>query len=172
MNQGMARRAPENAPGAIDMAALRARVRGTNINPDTLLATDYLNHFNEIIMLLELVPDAPECFEDVKAWQPRGYAEHFRESGLSDGPLAAACYDVADPRYRAPFDGTVAALNRRVERAVAEIEAALESGLSVALGEIVTAACADLQQKIGEASAIIHGAGAALGQDAIDKLFD
>ena len=36
-----------------------ARAKGTNVNDRTLLATDYLNHVNEIIMLLELVPDAP-----------------------------------------------------------------------------------------------------------------
>jgi len=37
-----------------------ARVAGKNINEKTLLATDYLNHFNEIIMLIELVPDLVE----------------------------------------------------------------------------------------------------------------
>ena len=36
---------------------LRHSVRGSNINEETLLATDYLNHFNEAIMLLELVTD-------------------------------------------------------------------------------------------------------------------
>ena len=44
--------------------AYSASAQGTNIDPQTLLATDYLNHFNEIVMLLELIPDMPECFED------------------------------------------------------------------------------------------------------------
>lgn len=37
------------------------RLRVANINPRTGLATDYLNHFNEAVMLLEMVPDMPEC---------------------------------------------------------------------------------------------------------------
>ena len=53
------------------------RVRGTNISEQTLLATDYLNHFNEIVMLLEMLADIPECFEDAKAWAPKSYPDHF-----------------------------------------------------------------------------------------------
>ena len=33
---------------------------GPNINPVTGLSTDYLNHFTEAIMLLELLPADPE----------------------------------------------------------------------------------------------------------------
>ncbi len=47
----------------------RLLVKGKNINEDTLMATDYLNHFNEIIMLLEMVPSMPECFDDCQEWQ-------------------------------------------------------------------------------------------------------
>ena len=28
-----------------------------NINEETLLVTDYLNHFNEVILLLEMAPN-------------------------------------------------------------------------------------------------------------------
>jgi hypothetical protein len=35
-----------------DFLAMRARVRDTNISETTLLATDYLNHFNEVVMML------------------------------------------------------------------------------------------------------------------------
>ena len=30
------------------------------VHPVTGLATDYLNHYNEIVMLLDLVPSMPE----------------------------------------------------------------------------------------------------------------
>jgi hypothetical protein len=46
--------------GAGSAAALAA----ANINPQSGLATDYLNHFNEAIMLLEMIPDMPDCVED------------------------------------------------------------------------------------------------------------
>ena len=62
--------------GSIDEARA-AQLRAANINPRTGLATDYLNHFNEAIMLLEMVPDMPECAEDFLTWTPLSYAEHF-----------------------------------------------------------------------------------------------
>ena len=52
-------------------------LRAANINPRTGLATDYLNMFNEAVMLLEMIPDMPECAEDFLGWQPLSYAEHF-----------------------------------------------------------------------------------------------
>jgi len=36
-----------------------ARLAEANIHPATGLATDYLNHFNEAIMMLELSDDIP-----------------------------------------------------------------------------------------------------------------
>ena len=42
---------------ADSLEVLREKVRGTNINEHTLLATDYLNHLNEPIMLLEMVAE-------------------------------------------------------------------------------------------------------------------
>jgi len=54
-----------------------AELRAANINPRTGLATDYLNHFNEAIMLLEMIPDMPECSGDFLEWRPLSYAEHF-----------------------------------------------------------------------------------------------
>src|SRR6478609_3577070 len=65
-----------------DEEARAARLRAANINPRTGLATDYLNHFNEAIMLLEMIPDMPECAEDFLTWTPLSYAEHFIASNL------------------------------------------------------------------------------------------
>ena len=48
-----------------------AKVDGTNISAQTLLATDYLNHFNEIVMLLDMIPDMPDMVEECKLWQPK-----------------------------------------------------------------------------------------------------
>ena len=49
-------------------AAYAPRLAGTNINPATGLATDYLNHFNEAIMLLEMLSSCPECRVDFLGW--------------------------------------------------------------------------------------------------------
>src|SRR3546814_6668569 len=57
-------RAPQASRSSGYTGTYRLLVRGKNINQNTLLATDYLNHFNEIIMLLEMLPSMPECYGD------------------------------------------------------------------------------------------------------------
>src|ERR1700680_5057852 len=93
-----------------DEEARAAQLRAANINPRTGLATDYLNHFNEAIMLLEMVPDMPECAEDFLLWCPLSYAEHFTASNFKARDLAIAAYDSADADIRAEFDNITAAM--------------------------------------------------------------
>ena len=57
---------------------------GPNINPVTGLSTDYLNHFTEAIMLLEMLPAMPECLDDFLAWRPKTIREHFAASHFSN----------------------------------------------------------------------------------------
>jgi hypothetical protein len=84
--------------------ARAAQLRAANINPRTGLATDYLNHFNEAIMLLEMIPDMPECAEDFLSWRPLSYCEHFMASNFKARDLAIEAYDSADAKTRAEFD--------------------------------------------------------------------
>src|SRR5229473_3994602 len=87
-----------------DAQARAAELRAANINPRTGLATDYLNHFNEAIMLLEMIPDIPECAEDFLAWTPLSYAEHFWASNFKARDLAIEAYESADAKVRTEFD--------------------------------------------------------------------
>src|SRR6201995_3372788 len=84
--------------------ARAAGLKAANINPRTGLATDYLNHFNEAIMLLEMIPDMPECSEDFLAWCPLSYCEHFMASNFKARDLAISAYESADPDIRAEFE--------------------------------------------------------------------
>jgi hypothetical protein len=93
-----------------DEEARAARLRAANINPHTGLATDYLNHFNEAIMLLEMVPDMPECAEDFLLWYPLSYREHFMASHFKARDLAIEAYDSADAAIRAEFDNITGAM--------------------------------------------------------------
>src|SRR5207253_7798547 len=83
--------------------ARAAELHAANINPRTGLATDYLNHFNEAIMLLEMIPDLPDCAEDFLSWRPLSYREHFAASTFRARELAIAAYDAADPVIRREF---------------------------------------------------------------------
>jgi hypothetical protein len=93
-----------------DEEARAARLRAANINPRTGLATDYLNHFNEAIMLLEMIPDMPECAEDFLLWYPLSYREHFMASHFKARDLAIEAYESADEHIRVEFDNITGAM--------------------------------------------------------------
>ena len=92
--------AGEAAIEAVDAQRLRA----ANINPATGLASDYLNHFHEAIMLLEMLPSEPDCRDDFLQWRAKSYAEHFAGSHFKDRELAIAAYDAADVLARECLD--------------------------------------------------------------------
>jgi hypothetical protein len=105
--------------------ARAAELKAANINPRTGLATDYMNHFNEAVMLLEMIPDIPECAEDFLLWHPLSYAEHFTASNFSARDLAISAYEEADVGVRAEFDnvtGTMTAILVAVHEAMRETQ--------------------------------------------------
>jgi hypothetical protein len=151
---------------------LAARAADSNVNEKTLLATDYLNHVNEIVMLLDLVPDAPECLEDCRAWQPVSYQDHFRRSHIADRDLAIEAYDFAPPAFKEPFDLLVGEMNRLVALSIERLGAALESGDPVMIRTIAETASRNLQDLIGQAGAVIHGTDHVIDQAQIDALME
>ena len=113
-------------------------MRAANINPRTGLATDYLNHFNEAIMLLEMVPDVPECAEDFLGWRPLSYAEHFTASNFKARDLAIAAYDSADASIRAEFDNITSAMTSILTAVSAAMREARQDKTRAALAEQAT----------------------------------
>ena len=88
-----------------------ARLIEANINPRTGLATDYLNHFNEAIMLLDMLDEMPECREDFFSWRPKKYEEHFAASKSRHREIAIAAYAKADPELRRNLDSLADSMN-------------------------------------------------------------
>lgn len=148
--------------------AFSARAQGTNINPQTLLATDYLNHFNEIVMLLELIADMPECYEDAMAWQPKSYQDHFRDSQFRDKELAVEAYEHVPHCYREPFDNVIAQMDRMVPWGLQRIGEALNGGNPEHLRFLCSDISQRLQKMIDIAGAIINGSTKRLDQSEID----
>lgn len=149
-------------------AAMAERLQGTNVSPQTFLATDYLNHFNEVVMLLGMLGDMPEMFEDVAAWAPKSYPDHFRDSSIADREIAIEAYALAPERYRRPFDDTVAQADKVVAHAVALLGAAIEAGDTERVAMIGASASQILQKLIDVASGIIHGSEKGMSQAEID----
>ncbi len=146
-----ARSDPQTGP---DEAARAAQLRAANINPRTGLATDYLNHFNEAIMLLEMVPDMPECAEDFLGWQPLSYAEHFTASNFKARDLAIAAYDSADTGIRAAFDNITSAMTSILTAVGAAMREARQDRTRATLAEQATGWVKPL---VMQAGGIING---------------
>ena len=130
------------------------RLRAANINPRTGLATDYLNHFNEAIMLLEMIPDIPECAEDFLGWHPLSYREHFTASNFKARELAIETYDRADPLIRAEFDNVTSAMTSILLAVGAAMRHAKQDKTRARLAEQATGWVKPL---VAQAGGIING---------------
>ena len=125
-----------------------------NINPRTGLATDYLNHFNEAIMLLELIPDMPDCYELFLEWQPLSYAEHFIKSNFKGRDLAIAAYEAARPAIRGEFDTLVAKMTQILSTVGDAMRTVQQDATRAKLAE---QAAGWVKPMIGTAGGIING---------------
>jgi hypothetical protein len=141
-----------------------------NIVPTTGLATDYLNVFNEAIMLFGLLPEMPDMIEELLVWQPLTYEQHFVRSGFAAKELAILAYEHADPALKAPFDelshSTGTLLAHAIMQACDLIEAKAD------LTDFVSETNLALQSAILMLDGMIHGGNIGGAQDDIDALFD
>ena len=153
------------------------RLEHANINPKTKLATDYLNHFNEVIMLIDMLDMMPECADDVLQWHPKSYQQHFDDSGFAEKDLAIAAYNHAPKAIRQSFDRTVAEIDVIIFRVQAMLrepsscEGRPSNTLSIILAN-------ELRPLMDRASGIVNGTlaeesllPAEHAQDTIDALF-
>lgn len=90
------------------------------VNPNSGIANDYLNHFNEILLLIENLPALlPEMIEEIMAWKPIGYREYFANSALPGGKQAIQIYNSLNKNFREDFESMVALLDQIVLRSIA-----------------------------------------------------
>ncbi|WP_203294196.1 hypothetical protein [Maricaulis parjimensis] len=136
--------------GALSADALRA----ANINPDTGLATDYLNHFNEVVMLMEMLPDMPDCAEDVLDWEPVDYCGHFLQSGFKDKDLAVQAYGAAPNAIRAHLETLILQINSEVIDAQDALRGDTGADTCARIARLATD---EIKPLIGAASGAIHG---------------
>lgn len=145
-----------------------ALLAAANICPTTGLATDYLNHFNEVAMLVDMLKTMPEMVEEILAWRPRSYRDHFHVTGFRERDLAVEAYEAAHPSVRQAFDAACDAIADEILL----LQDDLTAGRFDAAGASVRAGA--LYELIAHANACILGdeAGGRGDQADIDALFD
>ncbi len=120
------------------------------------LSNDYLNHFNEVLMLVEIAADAPEIVEDLQDWRPVSYPEYFEASNLRHAPQARAAYDLVDADRRAAFDVLVHAMDRLAMTAIRALRPPCEREDAALVAEVTAPA---LRALIAQAGAFLNSGG-------------
>ena len=154
-----------------------ARLAAANINPKTGLASDYLNHFNEAIMLLDLLPTTPECIVELIGWEPLSYEEHFAASHFKDKELAIAAYQTAPGAARHQLDELADTMNALL---AATCETLQRRASLDAANALAAETAARLKPLVARAGAVINGYDIADSEDmttgeqqaTVDALFE
>ena len=149
----------------------REKIAGTNLDPRSLLSTDYFNHFNSVIMLYGMLPDMPDLLEEIDAWEFLDYVGHFKASGLDFADLAIEAYPHAPAPLRTAFETKILDMKAFVETSRVRLREIMGLGDPARFASESIKASRDLQRMVDEGGAIVHGQEASLDQSAIDKMF-
>jgi hypothetical protein len=155
------------APPAASGAAL------PKVNRSTGLSTDYLNHFTEAVMVLEMASTMPECLDDLRSWRAKTYREHFEGSRFADREAVIRAYEAADPAVRDALDAVSETLNTVLTETRDVVIRHLGTPAAEALAQ---RAVAWLKPLIVRTAGVINGtahpaAGRQTPQAAIDAIF-
>lgn len=167
---------------------IQPMLAAANINPESFLATDYLNHYNEIVMLLEMIPDMPELLEDAGEWAPKSYQQHFIDSGFQAKDLAIKAYETAPYSYRTAFEAICTEMDKIIKSTLNGLAAVniAERGMTPAAQSLIRSRIESVQEMLLKLNQIIHGkyeeesitdemkkaSEDVQSQEDIDKLFD
>ncbi len=141
-----------------------------NIMPATGLATDYLNVFNEAVMLFGLLPDMPDMIDELLVWQPLSYEKHFARSGFQAKELAILAYQNCDPSIKGPFDALSDQTCNMMASAIIAADDMIKTGTLTE--DFVSETSLALQSAILMLDGMVHGGHVGGDQDDIDALFD
>ncbi len=147
----------------------RERLINANINPDSGLATDYLNVFNEAIMLLDLIEDMPDMLDELLGWRFLSYKEHFERSSFEAKELALEVYEAIDEHTRATLDEAAINLGQKIENTIVGLQSKISQGEDYK--RFLRDLCGQIHVEIMTIDGIVHGQSQTNEQDDIDALF-
>lgn len=126
-----------------------------NVNLSTGFATNYLNHYVEILLLLEMLPSMPECLEDIRLWEPIDYAEHVRQSGLPQLELVLEAFEHSDATRKETLSDVTKEVDTEVLRYINQAQQAVTLGDSEQTAAIALEAKEVLTPMLEKISSVI-----------------
>lgn len=140
-----------------------------------VLSTDYLNHYGEALMLVEMAAIDLSVIGDLRAWRPKTYRDHFATSGLRCAPGALQAYEGLGRTEMGAFESLCSAMNRLVDTVLLVLNEATTPGDAAMVVEVAVAAFRSL---LARATAFINSGGSLASahfdgrelQHAVDRL--
>jgi hypothetical protein len=94
------------------------------VNPASGVANDYMNHFNEILLMIENLPALlPEMVDEMLAWKPVSYRAYFETSPLPGSAATLEIYDSLDEDFRRDFESMIELLDKIIMESISIISA-------------------------------------------------
>ena len=144
-------------------AAATERTAGSAFSPACAgLSNDFLNHYSEVLMLIEMAASDPAMSDDLMEWQPMGYRAYFAASELRRAAAALEAYEALPEAQRAGFEKLVAAMDSLAIMAVFALQPPTDEGSApVVVDETAPA----LRSLIAKAGAFLNSGGQDLAPD-------
>jgi hypothetical protein len=165
-------------PGWEETAAAGGPLRpGRAASPGLELSNDYLNHYSEVLMLIELAASEPESLADLGAWRPLDYRTYFAASPLRRAADAIAAYDALPQQRRSAFEALTDAMDKLATSAILALQPPCTADKAALVAEVTLPAFHGL---VGRAASFLSSAGQDLdaggeveeAQAVIDRLLD
>lgn len=159
-------------PSEQEQRAVLIKTSHIHLNPDTGLSTDFLNQYNELVMMLDLAASDPEILQELSGWYPKSYCEHFENSRLRDWNKAVDAYHIAPRVVRSRLNALSGELNMLALAGLGSLQSALRSGPTTGIGYAAQALSEEMRSYIERLMVIIDGDKYSNQQADIDALFD
>jgi hypothetical protein len=158
------------APADRRVAEIAAQAR-IGIDAVTGLATDFLNQFNEVAMLLDMIASDPSMIEDLEDWRARDYVAHFAASGFADRHLALEAYELSPPLTRRRFDMLCSELADILAQGLAFLQNCRAAGAEAAVMPAAQALGVEVRQHLDRLDTLIHAGLRRPAQAHVDAMF-
>lgn len=127
----------------------------TGVHPATGLASDYLNHFYEPLMMLEHLSADADFADELANWSPNSYIGHFGSSGRPDRLEVLASYMNAPAVVRHRLDEEAGKAGEAISSGIANLIRMIREGGDTDAAAIALAG--NLRRHIQRIDAIISG---------------
>ncbi len=159
-----------SVPAETRVAEIAARTR-TGVDAVTGLATDFLNQFNEVSMLLDMIAGDPSLIEDLEAWRARDYIAHFAASGFADRHLILEAYQLSPPLTRRRFDTLCGELADLLGQGLAFLSNCRIAGAHAVLAPAAETLRDEVRAHLDRLDALIHAGRRRPTQPFVDSMF-